>query len=86
MTLKARVRAGRLIVDEPTDLPEGTEVELIPQRTRVGVAPGGIDRQRLAADPIEHRGDRSVDRAEGGGRLDRIGGPDRGLARQVGRC
>lgn len=29
MTLKARVRAGRLIVDEPTDLPEGTEVELL---------------------------------------------------------
>jgi hypothetical protein len=30
MTLKARVRAGRLIVDEPTDLPEGTEIELLP--------------------------------------------------------
>ena len=30
MTLKARVKAGRLIVDEPTDLPEGTEVELLP--------------------------------------------------------
>lgn len=30
MTFKARVRAGRLIVDEPTDLPEGTEVELVP--------------------------------------------------------
>lgn len=30
MTLKARVRNGRLIVDEPTDLPEGTEVELLP--------------------------------------------------------
>jgi hypothetical protein len=30
MTLKARVRAGRLVVDEPTDLPEGTEVELLP--------------------------------------------------------
>jgi hypothetical protein len=30
MTLKARVRSGRLIVDEPTDLPEGTEVELLP--------------------------------------------------------
>lgn len=29
MTLKARVRAGRLIVDEPTDLPDGTEVELL---------------------------------------------------------
>jgi hypothetical protein len=30
MTLKGRVKAGRLIVDEPTDLPEGTEVELLP--------------------------------------------------------
>jgi hypothetical protein len=30
MTLKARVRAGRLVVDEPTDLPEGTEIELVP--------------------------------------------------------
>jgi hypothetical protein len=29
MTFKARVKAGRLIVDEPTDLPEGTEVELL---------------------------------------------------------
>jgi hypothetical protein len=30
MVIKARVQDGRLIVDEPTDLPEGTEVELIP--------------------------------------------------------
>jgi hypothetical protein len=30
MTLKARVSAGRLVVDEPTDLPDGTEVELLP--------------------------------------------------------
>jgi hypothetical protein len=30
MTLKARVKGGRLIVDEPTDLPEGTEIELLP--------------------------------------------------------
>ncbi|HVR63678.1 MAG TPA: hypothetical protein VMU50_17375 [Polyangia bacterium] len=30
MTLKARVRAGRLVIDEPTDLPEGTELELLP--------------------------------------------------------
>ncbi len=29
MTLKARVKAGRLVFDEPTDLPEGTEVELL---------------------------------------------------------
>jgi hypothetical protein len=30
MTIKARVRAGRLVFDEPTALPEGTEVELLP--------------------------------------------------------
>lgn len=30
MTIKARVRAGRLVVDEPTTLPEGTELELLP--------------------------------------------------------
>lgn len=30
MTIKARVRSGRLVVDEPTDLPEGAEVELLP--------------------------------------------------------
>ncbi|HEX9700149.1 MAG TPA: hypothetical protein VGD06_11870 [Acidobacteriota bacterium] len=30
MTLKARVRGGRLIVDEPTELPDGTEIELLP--------------------------------------------------------
>jgi hypothetical protein len=30
MTIKAHVRGGRLVVDEPTSLPEGTEVELLP--------------------------------------------------------
>lgn len=30
MTIKGRVRDGRLIVDEPTTLPEGTEVRLLP--------------------------------------------------------
>lgn len=30
MTIKARVRKGRLVLDEPTDLPEGTEIELLP--------------------------------------------------------
>lgn len=30
MTLKAHVRDGRLVVDEPTALPEGTEVDLLP--------------------------------------------------------
>jgi hypothetical protein len=30
LTIKARVNAGRLVVDEPTDLPDGTELELLP--------------------------------------------------------
>ena len=29
MTMKARVNGGRLVVDEPTDLPDGTEIELL---------------------------------------------------------
>jgi hypothetical protein len=28
--LKALVRGGRLVLDEPTDLPEGEEIELVP--------------------------------------------------------
>jgi hypothetical protein len=28
--LEARVRGGRLVLDEPTELPEGEEVELVP--------------------------------------------------------
>jgi hypothetical protein len=28
--LRARVRQGRIVLDEPTDLPEGTELELVP--------------------------------------------------------
>ena len=30
MAIKACVRGGRLVVDEPTDLPEGTELRLLP--------------------------------------------------------
>jgi hypothetical protein len=30
LTLRARVRGGRLVLDEPVDLPEGSEVELMP--------------------------------------------------------
>ena len=28
--MAGRVRGGRLLLDEPVDLPEGTEVELVP--------------------------------------------------------
>ena len=30
MTIMARVNAGRIVVNEPTDLPDGTELELLP--------------------------------------------------------
>lgn len=30
MTLRARVQGGKLVVDQPTSLPEGTEVQLLP--------------------------------------------------------
>jgi hypothetical protein len=30
LTLKARIKAGRLVLAEATDLPEGTKVELLP--------------------------------------------------------
>jgi hypothetical protein len=29
LTLRARVRGGRLVLDEPIDLPEGSEVDLV---------------------------------------------------------
>lgn len=29
MGLKATVRKGRFVIDEPTDLPEGTELDLV---------------------------------------------------------
>jgi hypothetical protein len=46
-TLRARVRDGRLLLDEPVNLPEGTEIDLV-------LADGGdtlddVDRHRLHA-------------------------------------
>ena len=47
LTLKARVRGGRLILDEPVDLPEGSEVDLVP--TDEGDQLDDEDRARLHA-------------------------------------
>jgi hypothetical protein len=33
LTVRARVKNGRLVLDEPTDLPEGAEVQLAAERT-----------------------------------------------------
>jgi hypothetical protein len=34
MTVRGHVRSGRLVVDVPTDLPEGSEVELLTGRVK----------------------------------------------------
>lgn len=39
MTFKAHVRNGRIVLDEPTDLPEGIEIEL------VAVTPDDLDEE-----------------------------------------
>jgi hypothetical protein len=60
MTIKARVHAGRLVVDEPTTLPEGTEVDLLP------LDPGDwldeVDRKALHAALEESHQDVAADR------------------------
>lgn len=38
MTLKARVRSGRLVLDEPTDLPEGTAEDFVPRFTTLSMS------------------------------------------------
>lgn len=45
--LKARVKNGRLVLDEPTDLPEGTELDLVPADWWDDL--GDDDRRRLEA-------------------------------------
>ena len=41
MTVHARVKNGRLLVDEPTNLPEGTELMLVPAAVERPSGPGG---------------------------------------------
>ena len=45
--LKARVTNGRIVLDEPTDLPEGTVLELVPGVEVDGLAEA--DREKLHA-------------------------------------
>jgi len=55
MTLKARVQHGRLIVNEPTELPEGTEVALLPRDTPEGPLHGDGPRARGALQEVVAR-------------------------------
>lgn len=44
LTLRAKVRSGRLLLDEPSDLPEGAEVELVAVREGDGLDAGDLRR------------------------------------------
>jgi hypothetical protein len=46
--LKAHVKDGRLVLDEPTDLPEGEIVYLHPVEAQVGTDDGFDDDERAA--------------------------------------
>jgi hypothetical protein len=60
-TIRARVRNGRLIVDEPTSLPDGTELDLV-----FDDAGDGLDKaERAALDAAITRAWASVQAGEG---------------------
>ena len=46
--LKAHVHKGRLVLDEPTDLPEGEIVELVPLRDILDDDADGLDDEERA--------------------------------------
>ncbi|MSP60155.1 MAG: hypothetical protein EXR72_07400 [Myxococcales bacterium] len=75
LTLKAHVRGGRLILDEPFDLPEGSEVDLVP--VDEGDNLDDEDRVRLHAalerSAEQFRAGRGIPAADV---LRRFGGPD----------
>ena len=60
-TLSAQVRQGRLLLDEPTDLPDGTEVELVQVDARDDL--DAAERQRLHS---------ALERSEGDGNDGRV--------------
>jgi hypothetical protein len=61
--LKAHVRGGRLVLDEPTDLPDGTEVELVPIDDPLG---GGDDLDEAERERLHAAIDRGVEDVRAG--------------------
>lgn len=43
--LKAHVKGGRLVLDEPTDLPEGEDVDLVPLDEVLASGGDGLDEE-----------------------------------------
>lgn len=50
ITVRARVHNGRIVVDEPTDLPEGTELALVSEEDEL---PADVIARLLAAPPTD---------------------------------
>ncbi|HUH05418.1 MAG TPA: hypothetical protein VML75_25660 [Kofleriaceae bacterium] len=62
--LKARVENGRLRLDEPTDLPEGQVIELIPLDEVISTEGDDLDDQERAA--LHRSIDESIDDEQAG--------------------
>lgn len=62
--LRARVRNGRLILDEPTELPEGEEVELM--RVDDALANGGDDLDDEERERLHRSIERGLEDAKAG--------------------
>jgi len=60
----ACVRNGRLVLDVPTDLPEGCEVELVAAGVDTLAELSEEERRQLAADIAESRADEAAGRVE----------------------
>src|SRR5258708_25630409 len=66
--LKAHVHNGRLVLDEPTDLPEGEEVELVPLDEVLARGGDYLDDEDRAA--LHAELDASISAAESGQLID----------------
>ena len=64
--LRARVRNGRLVLDEPTDLPEGEEVELV----RADAEDDGIDMDDDEREALHESIRESIEQMERGELID----------------
>jgi hypothetical protein len=53
ITVRAHVRNGRLIVDEPTDLPDGTEIDLVADDVAAWLRAAPPTDEPLSAEQIE---------------------------------
>jgi hypothetical protein len=66
--LKAHVRGGRLVLDEPTDLPEGEDVDLVPLDEVL--ASGGDDLDAEERQRLEQSIDRGLEDVRAGRTVD----------------